>query len=422
MELPFLPVIIVVLLLVLLVLFLVQRRQRANNEVVPPPDFGQPIDYTNPELKEPETLGDRIRNAPLALKLLLPLALVALLTLGGVLFAVLQPAGPTADTTPQPAAASITEVSATLSNPTRILVQANTNLPDNTSVQGQLLEDGQPFAWSTAESAVGSAFDGKVQVNLSKAPDAPTPTQGKKYTIVLSATGTDGNAVTTEPTDLTIPQLYANDFYAATASGATTVPTSTVAPTTAATAAPEPTSAPTPAPTATVVLTATVANGGNLRAEPNLNGEVLDQNDAFDVVTLLEKTADGRWYRLTNPRNKTGWFSASLLSIDESTVAQVPVQGSVPAAPPAASETTPQATATGGLTATVANGGNLRAEPNINGAVLDQNNARESVQLLAKTADGKWFKVTNTRGKTGWFSASLLTIDDDVAAQVPEGS
>ena len=74
-----------------------------------------------------------------------------------------------------------------------------------------------------------------------------------------------------------------------------------------------------------------------------------------------------------------------------------------------------------GLAATVANGGNVREAP-INGRPLDQVNAGETVQLLAKTQDGRWLKITYARNGatiTGWISRTLLKIDPAVEQQVP---
>jgi Tfp pilus assembly protein PilX len=81
----------------------------------------------------------------------------------------------------------------------------------------------------------------------------------------------------------------------------------------------------------------------------------------------------------------------------------------------------PTATPEGALTATVANGGNVREAP-INGRPLDQVNAGENIRLLEKTKDGGWFKVTYTRNGaaiTGWVSRTLLAIDPAVEQQVP---
>lgn len=420
--------IIIVLVIVLVVLFFLQRRQRANSDVLPPPELGQPIDYTNPELQEPETLADRIRNAPLGVKLLVPLGLVALLILGGVAYSALQPLAGSGQVKPTPEPVTLTQASATLSNPSRILAQATTNLPDNTNVQATLLEDGKAFEWYAPESAEGQVSNGRVRISLNKRANAPTPSQGKTYTVVLNASGPDGTTLSSEPAQLTVPQLYREEFFSgAVAAAPTAAATSAPKPTAAATPKPSPTaapSAPTPTPKATATFTATVANGGNVRREPNRQGEVLDQNNANEVVTLLQKSQDGAWYQMTNPRGTTGWFSASLLQVDPKVAAQVPVEGSVPAEPPPAATTqaTAQATtAATGLTGLVWNGGNLRKLPNFTAEVIDQNNANETVTLVAKTADGRWYKVTNPRGNTGWFSASLLRIQPDVAKRVPVG-
>lgn len=85
---------------------------------------------------------------------------------------------------------------------------------------------------------------------------------------------------------------------------------------------------------------------------------------------------------------------------------------------------TPVATPAGRLTATVFNGGNVRAAP-VSGDPLDQVNAGETVQLLEKNAGASWFKVTYSRNGqtiTGWISKTLLTIDPAVEDQVPLSS
>lgn len=73
------------------------------------------------------------------------------------------------------------------------------------------------------------------------------------------------------------------------------------------------------------------------------------------------------------------------------------------------------------LTASVANGGNVREAP-VNGRPLGQVSAGETVQLLEKNQDGSWFKITFTRDGqsiTGWISKTLLTIAPEVEQQVP---
>ncbi len=74
------------------------------------------------------------------------------------------------------------------------------------------------------------------------------------------------------------------------------------------------------------------------------------------------------------------------------------------------------------LTASVANGGNVREAP-VDGTPLDQVRVGEVVQLLEKNADGTWFKITYTRAGqapiVGWISKTLLAIDPTVEQQVP---
>jgi SH3-like domain-containing protein len=161
-------------------------------------------------------------------------------------------------------------------------------------------------------------------------------------------------------------------------------------------------------------LTANVYNGGNIRQQPNLHSRVLGQLHAGQVVQLQLKSADGRWYYVAAPE-ATGWVSATLLTIDPRIAAQVPI--AVDQSPPA----TPQPAPSSALTATVFNGGNVRAAPNRQGQVLDQIHAGETVRLLKKTAGGEWYAITNPRGVTGWVHVSLLTISRATAAQVPVG-
>ncbi|GAB4111171.1 MAG: hypothetical protein OHK0050_08970 [Roseiflexaceae bacterium] len=71
------------------------------------------------------------------------------------------------------------------------------------------------------------------------------------------------------------------------------------------------------------------------------------------------------------------------------------------------------------VSATVANGGNVRDDPTLQGAVLDQVNAQEMVPLLGRTNDGQWYRIATPRGVTGWVNVSLLRVSSAVAAQVP---
>jgi flagellar FliL protein len=174
---------------------------------------------------------------------------------------------------------------------------------------------------------------------------------------------------------------------------------------------------------------AAVFNGGNVRTSPSLRGLVIDQVNAGESVTLLARNADSTWLKIINERQITGWVSRTLLTVAPDDLRNLPVSNeTVPTPLPATVAAlppppTPNATAlpVTGLTAIVFNGGNVRAAPNLQGQVLDQVNARETVQLLSKTPDGDWYRITNARGVTGWVNRTLLTVDPDVARRVPVG-
>ncbi len=83
------------------------------------------------------------------------------------------------------------------------------------------------------------------------------------------------------------------------------------------------------------------------------------------------------------------------------------------AVPPPAEHNTPGSSGT----ATVFNGGNIRDLPTLQGAVLGQLRAGQSVTLHRRTANSLWYEVTAPAG-AGWVHASLLTIDPSVAARI----
>ncbi len=414
------PIVIAVVVLILLALIavtvLLRRRRAAQGDVRPPPELGPPVDYTSMPYEEPKTLGQRLSEASIGVKLLLALVPLALIIAAFVVWQAFFAAPPNTTDVPPPPPPAITDVSATLASAARIVVDAKTNLPDGTVVTAAMKEGGEDFPWPNTQSTQSQVSGGQVRVVIERASSAPQPRRDQEHTVVLTAQA-NNQPVNSDAAKLTIPPIYVSDFYRdQTAAAPTAVPTKVATSVPAATAVPtaKPTAIPTPA------LTAKVFNGGNVRDQP-VNGKVLDQINANETVTLLEKNAAGTWYKITNIRSVTGWVSATLLTVDDAVKQQVPITGQAPApsAPtPAAGAPTPAPGAATQLKATVFNGGNVRERP-INGKVLDQINAKETVTLLERTADAAWFKITNIRGVTGWVSATLLTIDDAVKQQVP---
>jgi hypothetical protein len=327
---------------------LLRRRRAGQEELLPPPELGQAVDYTSLPYEEPTNLGDRLREAPIGVKLLLALVPIAVIVAAVVLWLTFfNNTGPGVATVPTPSPPpTITNVTARLASASRIVVDADTNLPDTTQVSAAMKDSDQDLPWFNKDAINTTISNGRITVVLEQANNAPKPTSNQEQFVTLIATVGD-QVVSSEPAKLTVPALYKADFYRDVAA---------VQPTTAPTAAPTAAPAqPTAAPTAPIEPTVTP--------------------------------------------------TATLLTIDPEVAKQVSTS-----APPAT-----------GLSATVFNGGNVRARP-VTGKPLDQIHAGETVQLLAKTSDGGWYQISYTRdGKpiTGWVSVTLLKIDPAVAKQVP---
>ncbi len=400
-----LAVVVVVLLILIAIPVLLRRRRAGQEELLPPPELGQAVDYTSLPYEEPTSIGDRLREAPIGVKLLLALVPIAVIVAAVVLWLTFfnNSGGGTAvvpTAMPQP---TLTNVRATLASASKIVVEAETNLPDQTMVTAAMKEGDQDFPWFIENRANGQVSDGRISITLERAQNAPTPKRDHGQTITLHATA-GGQVVSSEAVKLTIPSIYTTDFFRDVAVVQPTI-APTVAPTVAPTSPPaQPTALVEPTTTTTVALTATVFNGGNIRKEPQVSNNVLGQLHAGEVVTLLERSNDSTWYRVKAPEAE-GWVSATLLTIDADVAKQVTTS-----APPDS-----------GLSAKVFNGGNVRERP-VTGKPLDQINAGETVNLLAKTSDGGWYQITYMRDAkpiTGWVSVTLLTIDPATAKQVP---
>lgn len=71
------------------------------------------------------------------------------------------------------------------------------------------------------------------------------------------------------------------------------------------------------------VVTVFVSGPVYLAADPA--SAQIDRVERNEVVELLERTADGMWYKVLNVREREGWVQASLLGIPDDVAAQVPV-------------------------------------------------------------------------------------------------
>ncbi|MDP9311582.1 MAG: SH3 domain-containing protein [Chloroflexota bacterium] len=72
-------------------------------------------------------------------------------------------------------------------------------------------------------------------------------------------------------------------------------------------------------------LTARVQGSGQLRAQPEPEGQVLAELASDDVVHLLRRNQPGTWYLIVAPGRSTGWADATMLAIDPGVAARVEV-------------------------------------------------------------------------------------------------
>jgi SH3-like domain-containing protein len=295
-----------------------------------------------------------------------------------------------------------------------IRVEADTTLPDGTRVTIELLQDDEPLEWFSSADETAQVSGGAIEVTLNRDPDGPMADPDQEQEVVLTAE-LRGETIT-DSEELFVISRLAEAFYMQ--ATPTPSPSPTPSPTTAAaepveaepTPVPEPEPEPEPAPQG---ITVAVGNGGNVRAQPSADAPVVGQVALGDEVQVFEKTADSVWYSISFNQGTTGWAHRVVLQLDGGVAAQVPVQGQEAApAPDTAGEAT-------GLSTTVFNGGNVREQPSLNGVVVGGVNAGESVELLAKTGDGVWYQIRNTRGVVGWTHNSLLTLPQNLIDQVP---
>lgn len=472
-------ILVVVLILIGVVITAIRRRRASNNtEVTAPLDIGEPVDYTSIPYEEPTTLADRFRNAPPALKVLA--ILIPLLLIGGLiaLALALGQSGPgkTVDVPPPPLNTVIDR--AVVAGNGKITISGTTDAPNDAVITATMLESGQPFAWFDAGLARVNPSNGRFTFSLDRVDGAPIPQKANEYSVVVT-TSAAGHEASSEAKLVEVSAPYAADFFqtVAVVPTATPKPEATPAPTVAPRAtAVVPTAsvrtagrirsqpskdasevggisvgevltvvartedsswyqvkgaegegwvsaalieikpdiaAKVSTPAAASQITTTVFNGGNVRPGPGVSfTPALDQINAGETVQLLGKSDDGNWYKIVNKRSVTGWVSRTLLNLTPELIAQVSAAKPDDAAAPTSAPAT-------GLSAKVFNGGNVRTGPGVANGVVEQINAGETVQLLAKNSAGSWIKITTPRKTTGWVSVTLLTIDRATLGKVP---
>jgi flagellar FliL protein len=505
-------ILVAIVVVAAIIIIIRRRRAAAADDSLPIPEIST-TDYTSMAYEEPSGPFERFQRASPAVKALV--VLVPLVLIGAIAAVLLlvqpQPTGAPPAPTPIPQA-TLTIRRAEVAGTGKIVVEGeSTYLAVGSAVTALLNDGGQEFPWYNKDTAIGQpdSQTGQIFITLDRISGAPVPQPDRTYEVVLIGTQLDGSVIRSAPQQVIVLAPFSADFYQSSAAAPTATPTvepqqEPTATAEVVAATPEPVETPVestapltgtvrvngnireepnrqgtvlgqvsegelvtllarapdgawyrleaseatgwvsatllevpeaaaslPAEVPSTAQTAIVFNGGNVRTAPNLNGIVIDQINATETVTLLARNDEGTWYQIINERQITGWVSATLLTVSLEARRDLPVSSdTVPTPLPTTQQALPQAgapaatpeptepTATG-LTAVVFNGGNVRAAPNLAGQVLDQINARETVQLLARTEDSNWYQITNIRGVTGWVNRTLLTVDPEVARRVP---
>lgn len=389
---------IILTAIVLVVLFQRLRRRRPPVDEVATASLAEPVDYTSLPIEEkPRSWRDRFRQLSVAgrfLVILLPIvAVLALLIL--ILF--MQPSsGPVAFTpTGTPIRLVLRDAAVIRADPLTVSIRVESSgLADGTPLNVEMFEDGQPFAWLNATEAVGSIQDNQAEIQIEQASDAPLPTEGRRYTLLVR--GPNG-AVSGEVV-LSTPEVggIADRFYGrvvAEVATATALPAPT-APPVVPTATPEPTATPTPTPPSGPA--AVVTNGGNVRRQPLITAtNVVGGINAGEQVQLLARTPNGLWYYVRTVRDEIGWVSVTLIRLPDGV--EVAVASVV----------------------TVFVDGIVFAQPDTSSAERDRVVRNEVVELLQRTVAGDWYEVLTIRDQQGWVAADLLGIPPEVATAVP---
>lgn len=153
----------------------------------------------------------------------------------------------------------------------------------------------------------------------------------------------------------------------------------------------------------------------NMRAEPELDAQLLYQIPAGEVMSVLGKSPDGQWFHTRLGNGETGWMKADLLSQRVGAITQL--YELTPTPPSRYHEIAETAVVS------VPYGSNLRSAPDTYFDVIVGLPQGTEVTLLERSPYSSWVKV-DYEGQVGWVAMftlqsstvfSFLPVDYDVA-------
>lgn len=147
----------------------------------------------------------------------------------------------------------------------------------------------------------------------------------------------------------------------------------------------------------------------NMRAEPDINSQLLYQVPAEETMSVLGISTDRQWLHIRLGNGETGWMSAELLAQNMGIIQQV--YDITPVPPQRLGELASRANII------VGQGGNLREAPDVGFGVKQTIPYGTEVELLARSPYSPWVKV-DTGGDVGWMA--LITLEtESVISSLP---
>ncbi len=170
-----------------------------------------------------------------------------------------------------------------------------------------------------------------------------------------------------------------------------------------------------------IILETQIARAVELRADPVRTRAARRRRDAILYAGFLVNSILVAWaFAVAGPPLRITPVAAVRAARPLTDVVSTAAPTTAPtAAPTTASTAAPTVREPTAPTAVVFNGGNLRAAPDLQAAVLGQVNAGERVDVFGRSPDGLWLRISNARVQTGWVHQTLLTLEPGIAQGLP---
>lgn len=154
-------------------------------------------------------------------------------------------------------------------------------------------------------------------------------------------------------------------------------------------------------------ISGTTLDTVNLRAEPSIGNNILNQLPIGTAVTIDGRNGNGAWLFIS-ANGTSGWVSSRYVAWDDGTLLSIPVTGTTVESPDGNSAPAPNVVVAGdSLSITTKTRLNVRSEPSTSGAILGTLNYNQSVSAIGRTRDGTWVAVDDGSIR-GWVSSAYI--------------